>query len=399
MNMEETKNARCPRCQRDIQIDWLACPHCRTYLQTYTTRGKRPRLMIILVGVIVLLLLLLLGVGGYGAWWYYVKSPMTKINPMQTSEPTIIVETLLATPIAPEIAASSTLTVTAPVVQVTRLSDLPIVSLSLSSDTISETGGSTTVTAQLSHVSESNVDVKLKYSGSATGQGKDYSVSSNIITIPAGSIRGNSLITAIPDSDIEGEETIIINIAEVDNAAPEEGSQVTTTIVQTNPGPNLILVVSPVTIMESGGQAHVTLVVSETHSSDIGINLSFAGSAAYGKDYHADSRFILISAGSRTGTPAIITGLPDNIVEGEESIRISIESITSESHDIYVCAHVDEDRMQILGDSVQLGSAALNQLRAGCLVVDFRTIIIDENNKNRGRSISDAHKPRGTDLS
>ena len=286
---------------------------------------------------------------------------MTGVDLIQAGEPTAITDLELLMPVPLEIKASATPQVTAPVVQDTPLSDLPLVSLSLSSDTISEDGGIATVTAQLSRVNESHVNVKLEFSGSALGEGHDYSVSSNIIMIPAGNRSGNSLITGILDSDIEGDETVIIHIGEVDNAAREDGEQVKITIVQTNPGPNLVLVASPVTIMESGGQAQVTLVVSETLSADITVNLSFAGSAEYGTDYYVDSRFILIPAGSRTGTPSTIVGLPDNIVEGEESIRVSIENIISDSHDTYVCSEVQEDGVSIIADSGDLGSAALNQ--------------------------------------
>ena len=387
--MDEMPNSSCPSCKRGIQPNWLACPRCGTSLQTSIVGNKKPRLIRILVSVIVLLLLLLVGLGGLGAWWYYERSPMTVVDPIQGGEPTAITDTELLNPVPLEVEASGTPQVTALMVQDIPLSDLPLVSLSLSSDTISEDGGTAKVTAQLSGVNESDVNVKLEFSGSANGGGHDYSVSSNIIIIPAGSISGNSLITGILDSDIEGDETVIINISEVDDAAQEHREQVKITIVQTNPGPKLLLVASPVSIMESGGQAQVTLVVSETLSADISVHLSFAGSAEYGTDYYVDSRFILISAGSRTGTYSTIVGLPDNIVEGEESIRVSIGNIISDSHDTYVCSKVDEDGVSIIADSGDLGPAALNQRRAGCLVVEFRTIIINENQNNRDRSISD----------
>ena len=386
--MDKTSTTRCPRCRRDIQPDWLSCPYCRASLQTHTTRGKRPKTVRLLVGVIVVLLILLLAVGGMGAWWYFLRPSIAGGAPVN-SDRQIAVTGQGATPsVLPTVRTSATRQATATIARGTLILDPALVSLSVSSDKLAENGGSVIVTAHLSRVNASDVSVHLEFSGSAKAGKDDYTVSSNVIIIPAGTTSSNSLITGIRDSDIEGDETIIIKIGAVDNAARSDMAHVTVTIVQSNPGPNLILVASPVTIAEAGGQAQVTLVVSEAHSEDIGINLSFGGSAKFGSDYHSDSRFILISAGNRTGTPATITGLPDNVVEGEEVIRVSIESITSGSHDTYVCSKSSATGQSIPSDRAQLGSAALNEQRAGCLVVDFRTIIIKENRNNKRRSIS-----------
>lgn len=355
-------------------------------------RNKRFGLIRLLVVVIVLLLVLLLGVGGLGTWWYYVRPSRTGAVPIQAGKQTAVTGLAVRTPVPSEVVASATPRPTPVVTQAIPVVDPPVVSLSLSSDTIEEAGGRVTVIAHLSRVNESDVSVSLEFGGSATGERNDYTVSTDTIIIPAGSRRGQTIITGVADSDMEEDETVMINIAGAMNAARGDGSQVMATIVESDPGPNLVLVASPVTIMESGGQAYVTIVVSEPSSGDIGVTLSFAGSAEFGSDYYADAQFILIPAGSRTGTAAVVTGLPDNIVEGEEAILVSIESIRSESDDIYVCGQVEEGGRSRLGDRVQLGSAALNVGRAGCLVVDFRTIIIHEGGKTRGRSISDASR-------
>lgn len=353
-------------------------------------RDNRFGLVSLLVVVIVLLLVLLLGVGGWGAGWYYVRPSMTRVTPMQAATQTAVLGLTVRTPVPSELVANATSQAPAAVAQGTSVADLPLVSLSLSSDTIEEDGGIVTVTAHLSRVNETDVSVKLEFSGSATGERDDYTVSTDTIIIPAGSRSGNTLITAVGDTDMEEDETVVINIGSAVNAARGDGSQVTATIIQSDPRPlSLVLVTSPVTIMESGGQAHVTIVVSEPRSGDIGVTLSFAGSAEFGSDYYADTRFILIPAGSRTGTPAVITGLPDKIVEGEESILVSIESIRSESDDVYICGEVEEGGRWIPGDRDQLGSAALSERRAGCLVADFRTIIIYDGHITRGRSVSD----------
>ena len=104
----------------------------------------------------------------------------------------------------------------------------PTVSLSTSSNTILEAGGSSNITATLSHPTYANVSVNLGYSGTATSGGTDYNTPSSNITINAGLTTANAVtgITAVDDGDIENDETIIIDITSVTGgSATESGVQ------------------------------------------------------------------------------------------------------------------------------------------------------------------------------
>lgn len=104
----------------------------------------------------------------------------------------------------------------------------PTVSLSTSTNTILEAGGSSNITATLSHPTYANVSVNLGYSGTATSGGTDYNTPSSNILISAGLTTANAAtgITAVDDGDIENDETIIIDITSVTGgSATESGVQ------------------------------------------------------------------------------------------------------------------------------------------------------------------------------
>ena len=108
---------------------------------------------------------------------------------------------------------------------------LPTVTLSLDQTAIAETGGEATVTATLSNPTTQDVTVDLGYSGTATGDGTDYTASATQIVIPAGQTTGTVTITAIDDLLDEPDETVVVDVTSVTNGTESDTQQVTTTIV------------------------------------------------------------------------------------------------------------------------------------------------------------------------
>ena len=104
----------------------------------------------------------------------------------------------------------------------------PTVSLSLVDSVLVEETGSTQLVATLSAVSSEDVTVTLAWSGSAT-LGTDYSAGLQIV-IPAGSLSGALTITTIDDTAVEGNETIVVDIASVTNGTESGVQQASATI-------------------------------------------------------------------------------------------------------------------------------------------------------------------------
>ena len=124
------------------------------------------------------------------------------------------------------------------------------VTLSVSSSSIAEAAGASTVSAILSAVSDQAVTVVLAAGGTATGGGTDYTLSSSTITIPAGQTTGTTTVTAVQDVLVEGNETVVLDITGVVNGTENGTQQQTITIIDDDepPLPSVSLSVSPLSI-------------------------------------------------------------------------------------------------------------------------------------------------------
>ena len=113
----------------------------------------------------------------------------------------------------------------------------PTVTLATNLSDIAELGGVANITATLLAISGVDTTVNLTLSGTATS-GSDYVASAGTnaasavqIVIPAGDIAGNIVITSQDDSTIELDETVIVTVDSVVNAAPIAPTSVTVTIL------------------------------------------------------------------------------------------------------------------------------------------------------------------------
>ena len=105
----------------------------------------------------------------------------------------------------------------------------PTVRLKAIIDEMLEGGGVSLIEARLSTVLDEDVRVDLGYSGTATN-GEDYTSSTHMV-IPAGNLRGISQLTAVQDELVEGNETIVVDILDVDFALEAGTQQVSISIV------------------------------------------------------------------------------------------------------------------------------------------------------------------------
>ena len=86
---------------------------------------------------------------------------------------------------------------------------------------------------------------------------------------------------------------------------------------------------SPVSIPEMGGVATVTVsAVGGTFATDLQVELSFSGDATRGVDYTAPASVTLMEGAS--SVTALLVALPDNEVEGDETILITGEALGGE---------------------------------------------------------------------
>ncbi|MCF8357347.1 MAG: IPT/TIG domain-containing protein [Prolixibacteraceae bacterium] len=127
-------------------------------------------------------------------------------------------------------------------------STLPYVNFANAFTNVAESGGTFTVLLSMSSTSSSNVTVNYSVSGSAI-ENTDYTIESSPVTIPAGSSSAAIEISVTDDTSTENDETIIITINSVTNAAIGIPAQHTVTIID-NDFVDPSLDVSPSTVCQ-----------------------------------------------------------------------------------------------------------------------------------------------------
>lgn len=205
---------------------------------------------------------------------------------------------------------------------------LPTVTLSVDNASISENGGSATVTATLSTASASSVTVTLGYTGTAAGGGTDYTAPSATITIAAGNTSGTATVTAAEDLLDETDETVIVGITGVTEGA-EIGTPSTVTITITdNDFPNITI--SDASVAEgNSGTSMLTFTVNLSAPSSKTVTANYATedvTATAGTDYTAASGTLTFSPGETSKT-VNVTVFGDTVRENTEHLYLNLTSV------------------------------------------------------------------------
>ncbi|WDE11295.1 Ig-like domain-containing protein [Thalassomonas haliotis] len=152
-------------------------------------------------------------------------------------------------------------------ITITDAESAPTVDLTVGNASVNENGGSSSITATLSHQTYDTSVVNLSYGGTAVGGGTDYNTPSSSITINANTLTANAVtgITAVDDGSSDGNQTIVIDISSVTGSAGENGTQQqTVTIIDDEDGiaPSITGVTIPDSEHKNGDTVTATITVS-----------------------------------------------------------------------------------------------------------------------------------------
>ena len=118
-------------------------------------------------------------------------------------------------------------------VTITDDDDMPTVSFTSGSQATVNESGIATITAQLSAVSGRDVTVPFTVNGTSTAMNPDdYTITATPITIIAGNLTEDITVTIATDSDVEGDETVIVDMDSPTNAS--QGATTTHTLTITD---------------------------------------------------------------------------------------------------------------------------------------------------------------------
>lgn len=216
---------------------------------------------------------------------------------------------------------------------------IPTVTLSLSPVSNRNENFNTPINiiATLSNAYGANVTVNLGFGGTATGGmgfGADYSVGGSSIIINAGANSNSTTITNVDDFMYEGNETVVIDITGVTNGTENGMQQVTYTINENDPVPNVQFELQSFydPTSENGGVAYLSAELDAAVTVTVTVPVTFSGTATQGTDYSISSANIVIAPGDTKDSIAI-TGINDMIIEGNETIIIDMGTPTNGTED------------------------------------------------------------------
>ena len=203
----------------------------------------------------------------------------------------------------------------------------PRVTLELDPDSISENGGTSTVTASVSSGSSTPFTVTVSAEPESPAVAGDFSLSTDtVLSFAANATEstGTVTITANDNSVDTANRTVTVK-GEIPTGlrlrAPDD---VTLTITDDDLAPELGLSVSPATIAEDGGVATVTVSTTgtSTFAADQTISLTFAGTASKGTDYTVSSETLTLRASERSVTLSV-TAIDDMADESDETVLVT----------------------------------------------------------------------------
>ncbi len=200
--------------------------------------------------------------------------------------------------------------------------------LILSSSSILETGGVSTVTATLAEAVSEAVTVTVAATG-ATAAAGDFSLSSaTTLTIAAGATTstGTVTVTAVADTTAEADETVTVS-GMVSGDGVADPSPVTLTLEDDEALPTVTLALSSSSISEGGGVTTVTAALSGVSSEAVMVTVSAAPlSGAAVADYAlSTNKTLTIAAGSTASAGTVtLTAVNNNVgMEADKTVTVS----------------------------------------------------------------------------
>ena len=217
--------------------------------------------------------------------------------------------------------------------------DAASVEFNATSSNGAESVSSAVLQVDLSAQSSSAVTVAYAVTGTATGSGTDFTLADGTLTIPANTSSADITIASIvDDSLVEGSETVIVTLSSPSGASLGTNTVHTYTITdndraQTPSGAQTTSVQFdyPTSSSQEGETTQqVGLRLSITSVTETVVNYSVTGTAqGGGVDHDLMSGSITMPAGSISAFIPITGIVDDGIVEDDETIIITIDTVSN----------------------------------------------------------------------
>ena len=179
----------------------------------------------------------------------------------------------------------------------------------------------------------SGLPVSVDYStsdGTATVSGGDYVATNGTLTIPAGDTTGTIQTSISGDGIFEANETFTVTLSDATTTGSTvTTTQPTTTITIVNDDPPPMLSVADLTVVETVGNANVTVSLDVPAGVDVSADVvTQDGTAMSPNDYDATSSTVSIPAGA-TSVAFAVSIVDDVIDEFDETFVVVLTTSTA----------------------------------------------------------------------
>ena len=199
--------------------------------------------------------------------------------------------------------------------------------------TVNENSGTYVVNVNLSTTSALNISAAISLSGSAVN-GKNYTISPASISIPAGSLSQQVVITILDDRQYNANLTAVLTLASPVNASLISPTALTLTIQNTNPKPIVSFQVATSTISETASSIAVAIILKDSSgnlvTSGLATTVSFnlGGTAVLGGNYNLNFSPVVIPAGQSAGF-IIVTPIDNGVFDPAKTLILSLSAATN----------------------------------------------------------------------
>ena len=208
----------------------------------------------------------------------------------------------------------------------------PKVGFATTTSSVGEAVGATTISVVRTGTTTNAVACNYRLrsaggSGTAT-DGDDYTFATGTINFPIGGTTGSVPITIIDDNDIEGSETVILELFAISGGASfiSGQRQHTLTITDNDPDPDVQFTITSDNNPENIGSPYIEVRLTQPSSKTITVEYSIdaASTATASVDYflNATGTLTFTPGDSTRSIPLIV--INDGVAEGDETVVINL---------------------------------------------------------------------------
>ena len=232
--------------------------------------------------------------------------------------------------------------------------DSAFVTVQANDDTAAEPTNNGQFTVSISNPSDTDTVISYSISGDATA-GSDYTALTGTVTILANETTAVIDVNVIDESLLEDNETVTVTLTGITSGDPDVslGTTVSDTVtIADNDTAVVTIHANDNSASEPGDNGQFTVTLSNPSDTDTVIGYSISGDATPDSDYTALTGTVTILANTTTAT-IDVSVIDENLLEGNETVTVTLTGITSGDTNISLGATVS-DTVTIADDDAAL---------------------------------------------